>query len=576
MDLTSLAVRGAETVHRAFDAYHREFRRLTRRALDRFEERDWAGIRRDTVERLTLHSVAVGAALDEVRELLAGRLDQRSTWAAMKEAFSHSIVGRDDFELAQTFFNSLSRQVFAHAGVDPAVDFVADDFPLPFKGWEMASARMYGVHRVDAATVRRVLADAGFRSPFRDLDGDAREAAERIEAGVVAALGSPRIEALDVLRPVFVRNKAAYLVGRARRGGSYVPLVLALLHGDDGLVLDAVLTTEDEASVVFSFARWYFHADVGSPREVIGFLASILPRKRISELYLSLGHTKHAKTEFYRDLVGHIAVSDDLFEVARGQRGMVMAVFTLPSYEFVFKVIRDRFAPPKATTRARVMAKYREVLLQDRVGRLVEFQEFEHLSFPRRRFAGDLLDELLAAAGETVRVAGPEVVFDHLYVERRVTPLDVYLRLVPPAEAEAVVVDLGCALKDLAAANVFPGDVLLKNFGVTRHDRVVFYDYDELGPLTDCRFRRFPQPRDPLEEMAAEPWFPVGDADVFPAEIRSFLGLGGAPREAFDREHADLFDVDFWRRIQERNRSGEVIDFFPYAEKNRLHGAPAA
>lgn len=572
MDEAGLAARCADTVQRAFDDSHQRFQEITRRARRRFEERDWAGIRRDTVERLRLHAVAVGLALDALRPLLGARLDDRSSWAALKRAYGRAIVGRDDFELAETFFNSLSRRVFSHAGVDPAIDFVAADFPLPFKGWEMASTRMYGVRAVDGPTVRRVLEDAGFATPFRDLEGDAQQAAVRIDRGIVTAFGSSTIEALDVLRPIFVRNKAAYLVGRARRGGSTVPLILAILHGDDGLEVDAVLTSEDEASVVFSFARWYFHVDGASPREVIGFLASILPRKRISELYVSLGHTKHAKTEFYRDLVAHIALSSDRFEVARGQRGMVMAVFTLPSWEFVFKVIKDRFAPPKATTRARVMEKYRQVLLQDRVGRLVEFQEFEHLGFPRHRFADALLAELLEVAGGTVAVVGPEVVFEHLYVERRVAPLDVYLREMPAAAAAPVVVDLGHALKDLAAANIFPGDVLLKNFGVTRHGRVVFYDYDELGPLTECNFRRFPRPRGHDEEMAAEPWFAVEENDVFPAEMRSFLGLDGALREVFEREHENLFDVEFWRTMQERNREGEVIDFFPYGEESRLRG----
>jgi isocitrate dehydrogenase kinase/phosphatase len=570
MDLHRQAARGAEAIHRAFDAHHRRFREVTRRVLERFGRRDWAGIRADTVARLELHGGAVGAALDELHGVLGGRIGEVAAWSAMKEAYAHAVVGRDDFELAQTFFNSLSRRVFSHSGVDPAIDFTADDFPLPYKGWEMASARMYAVRRVDAATVRRVLEDAGFEVPFADLEGDARRAAERVAAGIERAFGGAAIEALDVLRPVFVRNKGAYLVGRARRGGSLLPVVLAVLHQPEGLVVDAVLTTEDETSILFSFARWYFHAAAGSPRELIGFLASLLPRKRISELYVSLGYTKHGKTELYRDLVAQIARSDDRFVEARGQRGMVMVVFTLPSYEFVFKVIRDRFPPPKETTRAKVREKYRQVLAQDRVGRLVEFQEFEHLDFPRHRFGDELLAELLAEAGSTVSVRGGDVDFEHLYVERRVTPLDVYLREAGPAAAAAAAVDLGHALRDLAAANIFPGDVLLKNFGVTRHGRVVFYDYDEVGPLTECNFRRFPEARDALEELAAEPWFAVGADDVFPEEMRRFIGLDGALRDAFEREHGELFEVDFWRRMQERNRSGEVIDFYPYGEAARL------
>ena len=256
---------------------------------------------------------------------------------------------------------------------------------------------------------------------------------------------------------------------------------------------------------------------------------------------------------------------------APGKPGMVMTVFTLPSYEFVFKVIRDEFAPPKNTTAEEVRARYRQVLRHDRVGRLVDFQEFERLDFPRRRFADQTLEDLLRDAGETVRLEGDRVIVDHLYIDRRVTPLDIYLQEVSTAEAVPAVVDWGWNLKELAAANIFPGDILLKNFGVTRHGRVVFYDYDELCLLSDCRFRRIPPPRTPEEEMAAEPWFSVGEDDVFPEEFPSFLGLDGELFETFRRHHGDLFDIEFWRDAQRRNQGGEVLDFFPYSATRRLH-----
>lgn len=572
MDLPTIAARGADTIHWAFDDFHQRVRAVTHRVRQRFERCDWIGIRQDTVERLGLHARSIAHTCDALREQLGDRLTERPVWGDLKEAYHRAVLGRNDYEIALTFFNSLTRQIFAHSGVDPAIDFVADDIPLPYRGWEMASARMYAVRSVDPLVVRRVLEDAGFRVPFRDFDADAGAAAERIEAGVRAALEGAEMVALDVLRPVFFRNKAAYVIGRARGEKRVVPVILAIVAGEDGLSVDAVLTTEAEASVVFSFARWYFHAEVESPREVIGFLRSLLPRKRISELYNSLGYGNHGKTELYRDLVAQIAASDHPFVVAPGKRGLVMEVFTLPSFEFVFKVIRDRFPPQKTTTREMVMEKYRQVLQQDRVGRLVDFQEFEHLTFPRARFDPALLDELLRHSADTVSVEGEAVIVRHVYVQRRVTPLDVYLRSEPAAAAEAAVLDWGRCLKDLAAANIFPGDILLKNFGVTRHGRVVCYDYDELSGLDDCRFRRVPPARNHQDEMSAEPWYSVAEGDVFPEELRRFLGFDGALREVFLREHGELFDSEYWRCVQERNRSGELIDFFPYAEARRLEG----
>ena len=475
----------AGTILRAFDEHRRRVQEITRRVQERFERRDWAGIRQDTVERLGLHSRNIGRVCEQLGE----GLRDRSLWPGIKEAYTARIVGRNDFELAQTWFNSLSRRVFGHDGVDPTIDFASDEFPLPYHGWEMASARMYAVRRVDAGVVRKILEDAGFGVPFLDLERDAALAAERIRQAL-----TEEVEALDVLRPIFFRNKGAYIVGRARlRDGRRMPLLLPIASREDGLELDAVLHTEDEASVVFSFARWYFHADVESPREVIGFLESILPKKRIAELYISLGYSKHGKTELYRDLMRHVAGSDEEpFVVSEGQRGLVMSVFDLPSYPFVFKIIKDRFPPQKTASREKVREKYREVLQNDRVGRVVDFQEYEHLKVPRARFEPGLLDELLRESGKNVEVRGDDVVIRHVYVERKVTPLDVYLRKVVEEKALAAISDYGRCIKDLAAANIFPGDVLLKNFGVTRHGRVVFYDYDEVGRLTDYRFRPFP------------------------------------------------------------------------------------
>lgn len=564
------AVRGADVIHRSFDDYHARFRVITRRTKERFERCDWDGIRRDTVKRLSLHPQAISETFEALQDQFGERAGDMSFWAGMKEAYLLAILGRDDFELAQTFFNSLSRRAFPHVGVDPAIDFVSSDFPLPFKGWEMASARLYAVRRIDAGVLRRVLEDADFRVPFHALEADTQLAAAQAMRRVCATFGSNEIEALDVLRPVFIRNRAAYLIGRVRLGESVSPLILAILNDEGELTVDAVLCSEEEASVVFSFARWYFHSDIASPREVIGFLHSILPKKRIAELYVSLGYHKHGKTELYRDLMRFVATAGEKFVIAPGQPGLVMSVFTLPSFEFVFKVIRDHFPPSKTVTRQEVMQKYREVLQHDRVGRLVDFQEFEHLTFPRDRFSEELLDELLTQASQTVSMQGSDVVIRHLYSGRRVTPLDVLVHRATDEAVTAAVIDWGYTLKDLAAANIFAGDMLLKNFGVTRHGRVVFYDYDELCPLGDCRFRRFPAPRGYEEEMAAEPWFFVSDRDVFPQELATFLELRGKLREVFEEHHADLFEVDFWRGMQERNLRGEVIDFYPYPAEQRL------
>jgi isocitrate dehydrogenase kinase/phosphatase len=515
------------------------------------------------VERLGLHGRVLDRVLGQLEALLGAALSEQTGWSRIKAVFAEQILGRDDFEHAQTFFNSITRRLFPHVGTNRAIDFVGDDFPLPWRGWEMADARTYSSRGITAALIARILRDADFRAPFANLGEDCERAAVQASLELEAHFGGP-IEALDVLRPVFVRNKAAYLVGRARRRELLQPFLLAVLHDERGLRVDAVIQSEDVASTVFSFARWYFHAEAESPRALIAFLHSILPRKRIAELSISLGYTKHGKTELYLDLLAEIGRTRERFVRAPGQRGLVMIVFTLPTWEFVVKVIKDEFPPSKAMSRAEVMAKYRLVLHHDRVGRLVDFQEFEDLALPLERFSPELLDELLAVAGRTVAVEGPRVVIRHAYVGRRVSPLDLYLRDSTPPRAEAAVADWGQAIKDLGAANLFAGDMLPKNFGVTRHGRVVFYDYDEIRPLAECHFRRLPPPLDDYDEIAAVPASAVDEADVFPEEFVHFLGLSAKHREVFLRHHRDLLDVGTWKDLQQRVGRGELVDVFPY------------
>jgi isocitrate dehydrogenase kinase/phosphatase len=411
-----------------------------------------------------------------------------------------------------------------------------------------------------------MLSDYEHMVPYSDLVGDA----SRLAAVAREQLGDEAVDRADVLTPVFYRNKGAYLIGRLWTGSRVVPMAMALVHPPEGVTVDALLLNENDLSIVFSFAHSYFLVDVERPHELVAFLHSILPRKRLAELYISLGYHKHGKTELYRDLLECLEASGERFLRAPGERGMVMSVFTLPGYDLVVKVIKDRFSEPKRLTRGQVMSRYQLVFRHDRAGRLVDAQEFEHLDFPRARFAPELLDELSGEAGRTVSVDGERVIIRHAYIERRVVPLDVYVRLADAESAQHAAIDFGFAIKDLAASNIFPGDFFLKNFGVTRHGRVVSYDYDELNLLTNLRFRPMPQAASDDEVLAAEPWFHVADTDVFPEEFRTFLRLPPGLDDVFNEAHSDLFELEFWTSIQNRLEMGEVIDVFAYSGARRL------
>jgi isocitrate dehydrogenase kinase/phosphatase len=376
-----------------------------------------------------------------------------------------------------------------------------------------------------------------------------------------------------MLESVFYRGRAAYLIGRIRTGVETLPLVIALRNNNGKVVVDAVLATEREISILFSFTHSYFHVAVDQPIELINFLKTILPQKRVSELYTSLGFFKHGKAELYRELSRTLDVTDEQFRVAPGQRGMVMSVFTLPSFNVVFKVIKDRFEFPKHTSAGDIKRKYQMVFYHDRVGRLVDAQEYSQLKFDRSLFPGDLLEELIHSAGQNIIVSKGDVVVKHVYVERRVTPLDIYLQGAMKKDALAAVIDYGQAIKELAAINIFPGDLFLKNFGVTRYGRVVFYDYDEVCLVTDCRFRRIPEARNDMEELSNEPWYSVDEEDVFPEEFRTFLSFPKNLRDPFEQHHGDLFDVAFWQSMQEKLAAGKYIEVFPYDSKRRFQRA---
>ena len=566
----TLASGAAAAICEAFTIYHEEFNRISRLARARFEQRDWKGAQQDALERLDLRSRILIEVVAHLRELLAESASDRAVWSGMKTAFSELIARRSDWQLAESFFNSVTRRIFATVGVDPNIEFVASDFSARPSEAARPIYRTYKAQRTTAELMEIILKDFSFSVPWRDLASDVQLAARRIDEHLARSPEEAPLEAIEIAWPVFYRNKGAFLVGRTRRGAKTSPFILAVLNEEGGAEVDAVLLEPSDASNVFSFTRSYFHVDLSQPLELVDFVKSILPQKRFSEIYIALGRHKHGKTELYRELLQHLEQTPDSFVPARGDKGLVMVVFTLPSLDVVFKVIRDRFPLPKNNTKAEVMNKYALVFRQDRAGRLVDAQEFEHLAFDRSRFAPALLEELLTTCSENVTAIGDRVDIRHLYAERRLVPLNLFIREMNEASARAAIVDYGQSIRDLAATNTFPGDLLLKNFGVTRAGRVIFYDYDELCLVTDCNFREMPRARSDEEEMSVEPWFFVDERDVFPEEFLPFLGLSDPLKESFLAAHAELLAPDFWRRMQELHRAGEIVHIFPYRQEKRL------
>ncbi len=542
-----------------------QFHTITSRAPDRFAAADWEGMDSDTKARLKAYINKAAQTAELARDACDDRLNSVALWTGVKAVFSGLIEDSAYQELAETFFNSITRKVFTTEGVNQQIEFVSSDFAsfLPAEP-EVGVLAYTTVGGSISSTLEGLLSAAMQRVQWEDLPSDCSKTSARLKE----ALGD--VTSFETVQSVFYRGRGAYLIGRAWYGNDQVPFALAFLHGTDGVRLDAVLTSEAELSVLFSFAHSYFHAIIDHPSSVVGFLSSLMPRKRLGELYTSLGYHKHGKTDLFRSLVRHLERSPDRFTIAEGVEGMVMSVFTLPGFDVVFKVIKDSFPPQKKVTRSGVRSAYEVVFNHDRVGRLVDAYEFEHLTFARERFDPELLEHLTKNCSRDVLIGTKEVLLSHVYIERKVTPLDVFLRRADTEGSVSAVVDYGQAIKDLMAAGIFPGDMLLKNFGVTRHGRIVFYDYDELQLIDQCRFRKIPVATHPDDEMADDPWFSTGPGDVFPEEFIKFLGLQPALRQVFLDLHGDLFTSELWKSAQDSVASGDQIQIYPYSKQARL------
>jgi isocitrate dehydrogenase kinase/phosphatase len=558
------AERCARYIAESFVAYNSEYRAITRRAPVRFDARDWKGGQRDAVERIELYERYVSGSVAELRARLAEHALDRDLWRAIRAVFAARIEDLPDAEFTKTFFSSISRRLFGTVGVAPDIEFVATDLDPLAHLTSTVVTNTYINHGSLALLFEDLLGDVRFRSPWRDLDNSIRHVTTEVEARLDRLGGKRAVERVEVIRPVFYQVPRAYVVGRVLGRDCLLPLVIALKNSDAGVLVDAVMLEEGDVSIVFSFSRSYFHVDLERVAEAVVFLKSLLPRKPVSELFTVLGRAKQGKTERYREIMRHLAESTDRFVHAPGEHGLVMICFTLESFDVVFKVIRDRFAYPKSVAREEVLAKYQLVFKHDRAGRLVDAQEFRRLRFPKALFAPELLAELLAQAHDTVREDDEHLDFDHMYIERRMTPLNLYLKSAAAAAAEQAVLDYGQCIRDLAYTNIFPGDLLLKNFGVTRHGRVIFYDYDELCLVTDCHFRDLPEPTNLEDEMRGEAWFYVGEHDVFPETFIRFVAFDDSQRAALLRLHGEIFTGRFWRLVQQRLLDGEVLEVLPY------------
>lgn len=555
-----------------FNRHYRLFRETCRYAKSLFEGGQWLEIQRISRERIQFYDRRISETVQYLQRRFNTDQLPDAIWQQVKLHYIGLLTNHKQPELAESFFNSVSCRILHRNYYHNDFLFVRPALSTEHIDSDPPTYRSYYPARDGLrATIARILRDFGLRNPFRDLNRDTRWLLRAVHEHLGRPIVLEANHQIQVLSALFFRNKGTYAIGKIINGNQEIPFAIPILRNADGsLYLDTILLDSEHLAILFGFSRAYFMVDMEVPSGYVNFLKGLLPNKPAAEIYTVLGLQKQGKTLFYRDFLHHLKHSGDQFVIAPGIRGLVMLVFTLPSYPYVFKVIKDVISPPKDITRQQVKDKYLLVKYHDRVGRMADTLEYADVAFPRERFTPELIDELCRLAPSMIELEGDSLIVKHLYIERRMIPLNMYIDNAKGDQLAHAVREYGDAIRQLAAANIFPGDMLFKNFGVTRFGRVVFYDYDEIAYMTDCNFRRMPAPRTPEDEVSAEPWYPVGPADVFPEEFAAFLLGDARVREVFLEYHRELLDAQFWQATQSRIAAGHVEDIFPYPEALRF------
>ncbi len=560
----------AQTILQGFDAQYGRFLEVTSGAQQRFEQADWQAVQQAMKKRIHLYDHHVGLVVEQLRCITHGKSTDADFLLQVKKHYTELLPDYPRFEIAESFFNSVYCRLFDHQALTPERLFIFSSQPeRRFRTIPRPLAKDFYPKQGWPSLLTRILKDLPLRLPWQDLARDVGY----IISHLTETLGEEMLDKvhLQVANELFYRNKAAWLVAKLVLPSGTLPFLLPIHRSNDGeLFIDTCLTRPAEASIVFGFARSYFMVYAPLPAALVEWLREILPGKTTAELYMAIGCQKHGKTESYREYLNYLAQSNEQFIEAPGIRGMVMLVFTLPGFDRVFKVIKDKFAPQKEMDEAHVRACYQLVKEHDRVGRMADTQEFENFVLEKRQIDPSLMALLLQEAPQKITDLGDKIAIRHLYIERRMVPLNLWLEQVQGQQLRDAIEEYGNAIRQLAAANIFPGDMLFKNFGVTRHGRVVFYDYDEICYMTEVNFRDIPPPRYPEDEMAAEPWYSVAPGDVFPEEFRHWLCADPRIKPLFEEMHADLFQAEYWRALQERIRHGHVEDVYAYRRRQRF------
>ncbi|MBF0385610.1 MAG: bifunctional isocitrate dehydrogenase kinase/phosphatase, partial [Candidatus Omnitrophica bacterium] len=567
----------------AFDMYRAKFEEINHGTKLRFERRKWAEIIENAVKTINLYPESLSKIEQDVEAMLGEKKYDRELWMEIKQSYKRYVIERYEADLAMTFFYSVMRRVFQKIGqpIEYEDDGILEKGPI--KGYRQVYLTYTRKDELSRAElIADILSELGFDEEIytpSQIETDAKKIAARIEASLKDHLGHANFDSIEILKPVFYRNKGSYVVGRIRFGNLIIPLVISLRNERSrGIYARSIIMDDNELLAIFGGTRSGFQVEIEQYRELTDFIQTILPSRERLDIYSLLGLLQPVKVKLNHDIQRHLRESKESFVVTEGEKGWVMVVFTLPTYPYVFKVIADHSEKETFFGRDSVAGKYRMVNRMDRVGRMLNAIAFTDLRFKKDMFSKELLDELIARAPSVTAINDNEVILRQVYVERKVVPALVHLKRNKddPKEIKRILKEFGDLIKDLAFAGIWIGDMKLKNTGITQSGRLMSFDYDELGQLTDYTFmenapfyspagedEHWSRNSDYMDKVIYKKVF-LYDFSVIAGELRG-IGIANDHEylEYFREVHADLFIESFWQDIQGKIKQGYILDYAP-------------
>ncbi|MDK1289969.1 bifunctional isocitrate dehydrogenase kinase/phosphatase [Pseudoalteromonas umbrosa] len=554
-----------------FKKHYSLFQEMTARIPSAFLSQQWATIEQISKLRISHYDQRVQETVDILKLHFPSNQINNHLWCQVKQVYIDLLVFHPQAELAETFYNSVFCHLFHHSYFKNDYIFVNSSQSTVSQLPVEAEYRSYfpvveGLQK----TIEKIISDTGLLSELYDFKQDIRLLQKAFFKQAPNTHHQHFKMRFDILKSPFYRNKSAYIVGRVVSCSGVQPFIIALLHNNQNkLKIDALITNASQMSLIFGFARAYFSVETRAPSAMVRFLNQLMPSKTVAELYNSIGFHKHGKTEFYRAFLLHQKSNNERFTIAPGTPGMVMLVFTLPTFPYVFKVIKDTFAPSKPFGKETVLARYQLVKNHDRVGRMADTLEYSNVVIPKNRIEPDLLTVIKEKIAQNIIEDDKFITIKHLYIERRITPLNLFIQNATDEQIDHVIQDYGNAIKEMLQVNIFPGDMLLKNFGVSRHNRVIFYDYDEVQYLTQMSFKALPKiSLDDLYSGQATPSFAPND--VFPEQMCTFVLTNPKLKAVFERHHPELMTPIYWQKVQQDIRQHIIKHVYPYPQSQRF------